>query len=41
VAEGGRAVPADAFRGTARVSWMVTFATAFYNLVRMRRLVAA
>jgi hypothetical protein len=28
------------FRGTARVGWMVTFATAVYNLVRMRRLVA-
>jgi transposase len=28
------------FRGTARVGWMVTFATAAYNLVRMRRLVA-
>jgi transposase len=29
------------FRGAARVGWMVTFATAVYNLVRMRRLVAA
>lgn len=29
------------FRGTARVGWMVTFATAVYNLVRMRTLVAA
>ena len=29
------------FRGTARVGWMVTFAAAVYNLVRMRRLVAA
>jgi transposase len=28
------------FRGAARVGWMVTFATAVYNLVRMRRLVA-
>ena len=26
------------FRGTARVGWMVTLATAVYNLVRMRRL---
>jgi transposase len=29
------------FRGTARVGWMVTFATAVYNLVRMRTLVVA
>lgn len=29
------------FRGAARVGWMLTFATAAYNLVRMRRLVAA
>ena len=29
------------FRGAARVGWMVTFATAVYNLVRMRRLVGA
>ena len=29
------------FRGTARVGWMFTFASAVYNLVRMRRLVAA
>ena len=28
------------FRGLARVGWMVTFATAVYNLVRMRRLLA-
>ena len=29
------------FRGTARVSWMFTFATTAYNLVRMQRLVPA
>jgi transposase len=29
------------FRGTARVGWMVTFASAVYNLVRLRRLVTA
>jgi len=29
------------FRGVARVAWMFTFATAAYNLVRMRRLLAA
>jgi hypothetical protein len=29
------------FRGTARVAWMVTFATSVYNLVRMRRLLPA
>lgn len=29
------------FRGAARVGWMVTFATAVYNLVRMRRLVTS
>ena len=28
------------FRGLERVGWMVTFATAVYNLVRMRRLLA-
>ena len=28
-------------RGTARVDWIVTFACAAYNLVRLRRLVAA
>jgi transposase len=28
------------FRGTARVGWMFTFASAVYNLVRIRRLVA-
>ncbi len=29
------------FRGVARVAWMFTFATAAYNLVRMRQLLAA
>lgn len=29
------------FRGTARVNWMFTFATAVYNLVRMQRLLPA
>jgi transposase len=29
------------FRGTARVHWMFTFATAVYNLVRMQRLLPA
>jgi transposase len=29
------------FRGTARVDWMFTFATAAYNLVRMQRLLPA
>lgn len=29
------------FRGTARVDWMFTFATAAYNLVRMQRLLLA
>jgi hypothetical protein len=28
-------------RGTARVDWMVTFACAAYNLVRLRRLLVA
>ena len=29
------------FRGTARVDWILTFATAVYNLVRMQRLLLA
>jgi hypothetical protein len=28
-------------RGTARVDWIVTFACAAYNLVRLRRLIPA
>lgn len=28
-------------RGTARVDWLVTFACAAYNLVRLRRLIPA
>jgi len=41
VAEDGRGDAQDPPSGVRRVGWMFTFATAVYNLVRMRNLAVA